>query len=116
MTVGELAERTGVPTKTLRYYEEIGLLVPQRTPAGWRAYDETALVVLQLTAVGKRLGLSLADIVRFVGLFRNEGITNDQLLLALEPHQRRLQDEIASLQNAQALLSSLVTHCPLRRC
>lgn len=116
MTVGELAERTGIPTKTLRYYEEIGLLVPDRTPAGWRAYDESALVVLQLTAVGKKLGLSLADIVRFVGLFRDEAIANDELIRALEPHQRRLQDEIASLQNAQTLLAGLVAHCPLRRC
>ena len=40
MRIGELAERTGVPTRLLRYYEEQGLLSPSRTPNGYRTYDE----------------------------------------------------------------------------
>ena len=40
MRIGELAERTGVPARLLRYYEEQGLLTPQRAPNGYRDYGE----------------------------------------------------------------------------
>ena len=116
MTVGQLAEKTGVPPKTLRYYEDLGLLVPARTPSGWRDYDETAMLVLQLTRVGKKLGLDLAEITRFVGLFQDPGVSNDALALGMEPHRRRLDAEIVELTEARRLLDSLVQDCPLRRC
>lgn len=116
MTVGQLAEQTGVSAKTLRYYEELGLLVPDRTPSGWRNYDQSSVVVLQLTAVGKKLGLGLAEIKRFVGLFRDAGMANQTLAAALEPHRRRLDEEIAALQQARGLLDSLAEDCPFRRC
>jgi DNA-binding transcriptional MerR regulator len=116
MTVGELAEKTGVGAKTLRYYEDIELLVPRRTPAGWRDYDDTALLVLKLTAVGKRMGLRLSEIVRFVGLFRDPAVSNDAVATRLEPHRTRLDTEIANLIEARSLLDSLVKDCPFRRC
>lgn len=116
MTIGQLAERAGVNAKTLRYYEELGLLDSGRTPAGWRDYDDTALLVLQLTAVGKRLGLSLADIVHFVELFRDPTISNETLAEEVKPHRERLDREIQDLKRARTLLDSLVTDCPLRRC
>lgn len=40
MRIGELSERTGTPRRLLRYYEEQGLLLPERHPNGYRAYDE----------------------------------------------------------------------------
>ncbi|MFC7730192.1 MerR family transcriptional regulator [Actinomadura keratinilytica] len=43
MRIGELARRTGVSTRSLRYYEEQGLLVPDRTPGGQRDYPEQAV-------------------------------------------------------------------------
>lgn len=116
MTVGQLAEKTGVPAKTLRYYEELGLLVPARTATGWRNYDDTAVLVLKLTAVGKKLGLGLGQIVHFVGLFRDADVTNEALVRELAPHRNRLDQEVASLQEARRLIDSLVDNCPLRRC
>src|SRR5690606_36236170 len=43
MRIGELARRAGVSTRTLRYYEEQGLLTPRRLPNGYRSYDEDAV-------------------------------------------------------------------------
>ncbi len=61
--IGELAERVGVTTPTLRYYEDIGLLESsQRSPAGYRLYDTTAEARLRFIARAKRLGLSLDEI------------------------------------------------------
>ena len=44
MRSGELAERAGISTKVIRYYEQVGILTPPvRTTSGYRAYDDTAL-------------------------------------------------------------------------
>lgn len=68
--IGELAERVGVSTPTLRYYEEIGLLKSsERSPAGYRLYDEGAEGRLHFIARAKRLGLSLDEIGDLVGIW-----------------------------------------------
>lgn len=116
MTVGEFAVQAGVPAKTLRYYEDLGLLVPRRTGRGWRDYDASELVVLQLTAVGKRLGLSLAQIKTLVDEFRSPQVDNTTLATRLQPHHERLRAEIEALRAAETLLETLVDDCPFRRC
>lgn len=59
MHIGELSERTGVSRRSLRYYEKCGLLHARRSGAGWREYDESAVVrvrnVRELLAVGLRV-------------------------------------------------------------
>lgn len=68
--IGELAERVGVSTPTLRYYEDIGLLESsQRSPSGYRLYDETAEARLQFIGRAKRLGLSLDDIAELLKIW-----------------------------------------------
>ena len=61
--IAEVADRTGFSTPTLRYYEEIGLL-PQaeRTPAGYRVYDDRAVERLRFVARAKQLGCTLEEI------------------------------------------------------
>ena len=62
-TVKEIAKLTGISIRTLRYYDEIGLLKPAKvSEAGYRLYDEQALAKLQEILFYKELGLSLADI------------------------------------------------------
>ena len=62
-TVGDLARRTGLTTRTLHHYESLGLLHPaQRTPAGYRLYDDTSLVQLHAVLAYRYLGLPLKDI------------------------------------------------------
>lgn len=59
MRIGELAERTGVSRRSLRYYEQRGLLYAHRSEKGWREYDETAVTrvanVRDLLAAGLRI-------------------------------------------------------------
>ncbi|WP_157601752.1 MerR family transcriptional regulator [Saccharomonospora halophila] len=62
MHIGELAERTGASRRSIRHYEQQGLLEPRRTSSGWREYDELAVNrVLNLRELLKA-GLSLSDI------------------------------------------------------
>ena len=61
LTVGQLAHTTGVPAKTIRYYEQVGVLpVPRRNPAGYRQYSRHDVHRLLFIRRARALGLSLA--------------------------------------------------------
>lgn len=63
MRIGELAERAAVTTKTIRYYESIGILpTPDRTASGYRAYDQATLERLRFIRDAQATGLTLTEI------------------------------------------------------
>ncbi len=66
LRISQLAERTGVPATTLRFYENEGLLPAARTPAGYRVYGEAAVERLGFIGAAKRLGLSLEEIAELL--------------------------------------------------
>lgn len=73
MLISEVARRSGVPAKTLRYYEDIGLLdAPNRTDSGYRNYDEGVLARLAFIRSAQAIGLSLGEIRSIVAL-RDDG-------------------------------------------
>lgn len=73
MRIGELATTVGVTTKTIRFYESIGLLPePTRTPSGYRAYGDSDAERITFVKTAKRLGLSLDEISEIIG-FRDRG-------------------------------------------
>ncbi len=73
MRIGELAERLGITTKAIRFYESIGLLPdPERTPSGYRSYGEVDAERLVFVKTAQRLGLSLDEIKEIIA-FRDRG-------------------------------------------
>lgn len=71
--IGEIAGQSGLTTKTLRYYEDIGLLAkPNRTPSGYRDYPVTVLDRLRFIRAAQAVGLSLGEIRSIIG-FREQG-------------------------------------------
>lgn len=70
MRISQLAERSGVPATTLRFYESAGLLAAQRTSSGYRAYGEDAVRRLAFIGAAKRLGLSLEDIAELLAVWQ----------------------------------------------
>ncbi len=107
--IGTLASEVGVNPKTIRYYEEIGLLPPpRRTPSGYRLYDAPARDQLRFIAKAKQVGLSLAEIGEILALWRDNappcahlvGIV-DRKLAALDEQLRVLGEfrrELAALR------------------
>lgn len=69
MRISQLAERTGVPATTLRFYEGAGLLPAGRTPAGYRVYGEDAVDRLAFIGAAKHLGLPLDEIGELLGVW-----------------------------------------------
>jgi len=66
MRISQLAERTGLPATTLRFYETAGLLPAERSPAGYRLYGQDALARLAFIRTAKHLGLSLEEIAELL--------------------------------------------------
>ena len=73
MRIGEAADAVGINPKTIRYYEDIGLLpVPERTPAGYRDYTAVDVDRLVFVKSAQRLGFSLAEVAEILA-FRERG-------------------------------------------
>lgn len=68
-TISDLAAEFDISTRTIRYYEEFGLLHPERTNSGLRIYDKKDRTRLRLIIRGKRLGFSLEEIKEMIDLF-----------------------------------------------
>ena len=66
LRIGEVAKLAGTTPRTIRYYEEIGLLPPPERVSGQRRYDETVLRRLSVIDVAQRAGLSLDEISELV--------------------------------------------------
>lgn len=62
LTVGDVAQRAGISVPTLRYYEQLGLVVSSRTTGNQRRYERSVLRRLAVVAAGRRAGMPLADI------------------------------------------------------
>jgi MerR family transcriptional regulator, copper efflux regulator len=69
LRISELAERTGVPATTLRFYENAGLLPADRAANGYRRYDEDAVARLGFIGAAKRLGLPLEEIAELLTIW-----------------------------------------------
>lgn len=108
MKIGELGELGGVSTKTIRYYESIGLLAePERTPSGYRDYTDVAVERLRFVLDAQASGLSLAEISSVLEL-KSAGERSCQHTIALlERHLEDIETQIARLQNARASLTQL---------
>ena len=106
--IGELADSTGTTTKTIRYYESIGLMPDTaRTPAGYRVYDEPAAERLRFIREAQSTGLTLTEIQSILEL-KEAGTTSCQHTHALlREHLADLDGQIERLQRARRDLAAL---------
>ncbi len=93
----------GVSTRTIRYYEEIGLLEPERTENNQRLYSSAELAKLKLIFRGKRYGFSLDEIKEMVLLFNKDRTGRRQLERTIEYGERRLSEIEAKINELQEM-------------
>ena len=108
MHIRELAQRTGVSPKTIRYYEAVGVLPPpRRAPNGYRLYDERDVERLRLVAGARRLDLSLEEIKEVMAL-RERGEAPCRVLLdRLREKADEIAERIRELQRLEQELRAL---------
>ncbi|MFO1299074.1 MAG: MerR family DNA-binding transcriptional regulator [Burkholderiaceae bacterium] len=106
-TISELAREFDVTPRTIRFYEDQGLLAPKRAGAGGRqrVYSQRDRTRLKLTLRGKRLGLSLSEVRDLVDMYESPADTVPQLtrfLAVLARHRETLAQQLADLQETLA--------------
>ncbi len=108
MRIGELADGVGVTSKTIRYYESIGLLAsPDRTSSGYRDYGPEALERLQFIRDAQASGLALAEIQSVLELKDAGSKSCEHTRSLLHRHLDDLDDQIRRLQAARVELADL---------
>lgn len=110
MRIGELAEKAGVTPRTIRYYENLGLLSPnEREGKGFRYYTQTELAKLQKIDCLKSLGLTLEEITTVIDLYFEDstGIKGKQKVLEiLQFHLKETDEKMTSLQEFRSDLET----------
>ncbi|MGI5200288.1 MerR family transcriptional regulator [Spirillospora sp. CA-108201] len=109
LSIGQVAERTGLSVHTLRFYEKEGLfVVPVRRVAGHRVYGKSDLEWLNLCARLRASGMSLPAIREYAALVREGTATVPARLAVLRGHQERVTAQMEELQQCLALISRKV--------
>ena len=111
-TISDLAKEFDLTTRAMRFYEDMGLLQPQRTGPGGRnrLYSARDRTRLKLTLRAKRLGLSLSEAREIIDMYDSPRDTGPQLrkfLAILAQHRKQLEEQMADLQ---ANLDEVRTH------
>ena len=108
MRIGELAQHTGLSTKTIRYYETIGVLpAPARTPAGYRDYRRDAAERLRFVRAAQAVGLTLGEIRQIVA-YRDQGETPcSHVVSVIRRRAAQIDQQIDQLQAMRRELRSL---------
>lgn len=113
MRIGELAEKAGVTPRTIRYYENLGLLQPSdREGKGFRYYTEAELARLQKIDCLKSLGLTLEEIASVIDLYfegANEQKAKQKVLEILQTHLQETDDKIKALLQFRYDLQANIT-------
>ncbi|RFU63667.1 MerR family DNA-binding transcriptional regulator [Bacillus sp. V59.32b] len=91
-TISDLSQEFNLTTRTIRYYEELGLLKPQRTESGNRLYTKKHYAQLKLVLRGKRFGFSLEEIKEMVLLFDYDRTGEKQLERTVEYGSQKLEE------------------------
>ncbi|GGE50799.1 Cu(I)-responsive transcriptional regulator [Actibacterium pelagium] len=111
MNIGEVADRTGVPSKTIRYYEDIGLITPARTTNGYRHFRETDLHKLSFLGRARALGFTIEDCRTLMALYEDDTRESAKVKQLAQAHLDEIDQKIAQLQGMRATLSHLVECC-----
>ena len=102
-TISDLAKEFDLTTRAMRFYEDMGLLQPERTGHGGRnrTYSARDRTRLKLTLRAKRLGLSLTEAKEIIDLYdspRDTGVQLHKFLLVIAEHRRQLEEQMADLE------------------
>lgn len=111
MNIKDTAERTGLPPKTIRYYEEIGLVTPARSANGYRDFSSNDAHKLGFLGRARALGFSIEECRALLALWEDEGRESAEVKSIARRHLDDIEQKIADLREMRDTLRNLVRAC-----
>jgi MerR family transcriptional regulator, copper efflux regulator len=112
MHIGNVAERSGVPAKTIRYYESIGLIPSAtRTGNGYRVYDELDLRTLQFIKRARGLGFPVNEVASLLALWHDRSRASAEVKQLAQKRIAHVERKIEELQTIKRALLDLAERC-----
>jgi Cu(I)-responsive transcriptional regulator len=111
VNIGDVAARSGVPAKTIRYYEEIGLVRPARAGNGYRAFRERDVHKLVFLGRARSLGFSIEQCRALMALWEDERRASAEVKRIATDHLDEIDRKIAELREMRGTLADLVEAC-----
>lgn len=111
LTIAQVSERTGLTKDTLRWYESEGL-IPRvdRDHSGYRAYDESAVRMIELVVCLRRTGMPVREMRDFVSMVAEGAASHGRRMTLLGEHRRRVLAQVAQLQEDLGSIDDKVDH------
>ncbi len=111
MNISETAKHAGLPVKTIRYYEEIGLIQPGRGSNGYRNFNHEDLHQLAFIARSRSLGFNIDDCRTLLALFSDQSRASSDVKTLARTHLERIDQKLQELQQMRATLAGLIDAC-----
>lgn len=112
MNIGEISKRAELPTKTVRYYADVGLVKPTgRTDAGYRTYDGKTLRKLIFVRRARAMGFSIEECRKLLGLYEDQSRASSEVRAIAQQHLSEVDAKLIELKKLQKELSMLVRSC-----
>ncbi|ALG90655.1 MAG: Cu(I)-responsive transcriptional regulator [Confluentimicrobium sp.] len=111
MNISQAATRAGLPAKTIRYYEEIGLITPGRGANGYRDFSQTDVHNLRFLARARSLGFTIEECRALLTLYADKGRASGDVKRIAQKHLEQIDSKIAELRSMRATLSDLISAC-----
>jgi len=111
MNIGNASQATSLPAKTIRYYEDIGLVQPTRQENGYRDYSITDIDRLQFIQKARFLGFSIKDCRQLLSLYEDKSRTSAEVKALAQDHLREIETKLEELQNLHVMLKKLTDEC-----
>lgn len=111
MNISDAAKRSGLPTKTIRYYEDIGLVKPLRDTNGYRAFRDSDTHKLTFLGRARALGFTIEDCRNLLALWEDTDRASGDVRKIAKQHLAQIETKITDLQSMRDTLSDLVHAC-----
>lgn len=111
MNIGEAAALSGLPAKTIRYYEDIGLIRPARAENGYRDYAEADAHKLAFLARARGLGFTIEQCRNLLSLYEDQGRASADVKRIANGHLDEIDRKVAELQSMRRTLAALIDAC-----
>ncbi|MEL6684321.1 MAG: Cu(I)-responsive transcriptional regulator [Pseudomonadota bacterium] len=111
MNIGQAAAQAGLPAKTIRYYEDIGLVKPARDANGYRTFVANDIHKLTFLAHARALGFSIDDCRDLLALWENTERASADVHRIAQDHLQQIEAKIADLGRMRDTLKTLVRDC-----